>query len=120
MSAAEWLWPVWVGANLPYTFTISDALGARVDLTGITLALRIEWPGGQISMQSGAGNGLVIENQADPVTRGQFTVTLSLEQSRALPTALRARYGIEHREGGLQFPIMVGEIAATQWVNSDE
>ena len=115
-------WPVWVGNNDPVTLTLTDPLagGAPLDLTGLIFKFSIVWDGVAIRMTSGVDAGLVIEDQTDAATKGQLTVTLSLEQTRDLPTLKPARLELECWDGAEQTSLLYGEVPATDWgVNLD-
>lgn len=119
MSApAYWEWPVWVDSDEPETFTLSD-LSGRVDLTSSAVSIVIRWAGdgGGITLTEAAG--VTVEDQSDPVTKGMFTVRLSLAQRALLPTDTTARYQVARVADGVSSAFFYGEIVATNWVDAN-
>jgi hypothetical protein len=91
-------WPVWAGNNEPYVWTLVDQTsGDRIDLTGVEVRLLIRWPGAELLLSTLPGQGIALLDQAEPTTRGMFSVALTNAQSRALPAGAIAQYEIELR-----------------------
>lgn len=72
--------------------------GARQDLTGQTLEFQVNYPAGAadppvIAKTSAGSGGIVLGNQADASTRGDFTVTLDPADTSS-ETAKRYTYDV--------------------------
>ncbi len=115
-SPAYWEWPVWVDSDEPETWTLSD-LSGRVDLTNSAVSIVIRWAGDAGGITLTEGDGVTVEDQSDPVTKGMFTVRLSLARRALLPTDSTARYQISRVADGIISSISYGEIVATNWVD---
>lgn len=110
-------WEIWVADTDPSTFTFLNDDGSRLDLTGMTLRLSIEWAGGALLLVSGTDAQIVIESQAVAETKGQVTVNLSAAQRALLPTdGSGIRFNIQRVDGALKLSRPYGEIVAVRWV----
>ena len=119
MSApAYWEWPVWVDSDEPETWTLSD-LSGRVDLTSSAVSIIIRWAGDAGGITLTEGGGITVEDQSDSVTKGMFTVSLTLAQRLLLPTDSPARYQVTRLADGITYATAYGEIIATNWVDAN-
>jgi hypothetical protein len=112
-----WRWPVWVGNNPPLTFALTDDAGAAINLAGVSLRLRVSWPGGTLAMDSGEAGFMILPQSG--LTVGQFEITLTLAQTRLLPATGPALYEIEQRVGGEELTILQGEMVCSGGGNTD-
>lgn len=119
-EAAYWDWPVRVGNNQPRIFRVPEGDG-WANLTGAVMHLSIVWDGGRIDMNSADDAAIILLTQADAAERGMVAVTLSLAQTRDLPTdpALLAKYEIERRIEGTQNTDFYGLVVAEESINDD-
>jgi hypothetical protein len=112
-------WEIWVQDTDASTFTFITDDGSRLDLTGMTFRLSIEWVGGAILLVSGTDPEIVIEDQSDPDTQGQVTVNLSPAQRALLPTDGRTiLFNIQRVDAPLRISAPYGEIIATKWTQN--
>jgi hypothetical protein len=112
-------WEIWTQDTDPSTFTFTNDDGSRLDLTGMVFRLSIEWSGGALLLVSGTDAEIVVEDQSDPDTKGQLTVTLSPAQRALLPTdGSSIKFNIQRVDGGLKLSRPYGEIVAVRWVEN--
>lgn len=98
------------GNNLSQPFRwLQVAGGAPVDLTGSTLRFRTAWSGGALA------KAVTITNAAG----GEFTLDLTVAETRALPIGRVAFYEIERRIGASQKTIIEGFLDVSKGVNDD-
>jgi hypothetical protein len=110
---------IWVQDTDPSTFTFEDDAGARLDLTGMTFRLSIEWASGDLLLVSGTDAELVVENQAVAATKGQVTINLSPAQRALLPTdGSTIKYTLQRVDGALKISAPYGEIIAVKWTEN--
>lgn len=109
---------VWRGNSYEVSFTMKNADGVAVDLTGRTLVFRAEWTGGSYRLETGtAGTGgdLTITNAAG----GIVTLEIDADQTRNYPLGARIDYEIEQRDGPIETTILYGRVNAIGGVNDD-
>ena len=111
-------WVVRVEDTDPSTFTFVNDDGSRLDLTGMTMRLAIEWPGGAMLLVSGVDPQIVIEDQTDPDATGQVTVTLTPGQRAALPADGGIRFNFQRVDAALKLSNPYGELIAMKWVQN--
>lgn len=79
MSVEEHL-TVYKGEQRKWRFTVTNADdGTRQDLTGATIEFQVKIKDGDPdppSISKSVGSGIVLLNQSDPATKGQFELTL--------------------------------------------
>ncbi len=82
-------WVIWAGDTAPATLTCFDVDGARVNLTGKTIRLRlrhiVSGTPTLIELVSGIAPEVVIADQSNPDTVGTVTITLSAARTAAFP-----------------------------------
>jgi hypothetical protein len=111
-GVAEANWNIVAGNNPPYLWTFKDALGARLDLTGLEALLVITLCPDPVVLQSGSAE-LTILDQTDPLTKGRVRVTLTLALSELIPTrGLGAPYYLEFRNGSQRRKVLRGYVKA--------
>lgn len=103
----------------PVTITYLDG-GARVSLIGCTISMAIRWEGdgGGILITSGIDPEIVIEDQADPVTRGQLTINLSPVQRQMIPVGRVAEYQVIRSVSGIGAVDLYGDLVSSSRVNA--
>jgi len=117
-SPARYDWTVWTRSDDSTTFTFLDGTD-RVDLTGDTITLALEWAGGtsSITLVSGVDSEVVIEDQTVPATMGQVTIKMSFAQRIQLPLYSGVRYQLERTTGSDTLIHLYGEVTATNWID---
>jgi len=101
--------PIWKGNTLTRTYRFRTGPTQLLDLTGSTLVFRAAWLGGEIRQN------LAI---AAPLS-GEAELSLTVEQTRSIPTGDTARYEIERWIAGRQETLLFGKVVASEWVNVD-
>ena len=103
-------WRVKRESNITQHFRwVADA--GPVDLTGFTIHLLIEWPGGEIALTSGVDAGLRILDQALAEELGFMAVDLTDQQHAELLLRQPApRYEFQAEAEGLRQPIGEGQV----------
>lgn len=79
-----WPWPIWAGGDDPYIFVFRDALGVKLDLTGVQARLTIVWPGNRVDLASGVDAEITIPEQSGEM-RGELHIRPTLALTRQLP-----------------------------------
>jgi len=113
-----WRWHVWRGNNPPFTFQVAEEeSGDPVDLSGMSLRLRVSWAGGSIALNSGEAGFTILPQTGEQI--GQFEITFTLAQTRLLPDFPNALFEIEQRIDGEEVTWIEGEIVCSGGVNTD-
>jgi hypothetical protein len=115
MSAGSYPFTVRQGNTVVRTFEMKDANGDPVDLTGSTVIFRAVYPFGAGTLRkSTADAGLVMR-----AALGEVDLTLTPEETRAMPLGAVTTYDIEHRVLGVQTTLAVGTITVLKGDNDD-
>lgn len=88
---------VYKGESKLLVFTVYDSANARVDLTGASIEFQVNYPLGPpyaaLIAKSTSAGGVSLGNQSDPTTRGDFSVSLTPDDTKNL-TAKRYKYDV--------------------------
>ena len=98
---------------------LTGGVAIDVDLTGaaVSIVTRGAGDGGGITLTE--GDGVTVEDQSDPLTKGMFTVRMSLARRALLPTDSPSRYQALRLIDGVTYADFYGEIVATNWVDAN-
>ena len=108
---------IWIGANFSEDYEAINDDGTAFDLTGSELVLRILDGDGTelLRLTSASDDEIEITDDAG----GEFTISMSYEQTRLMPLGRVARYELERRVSGSQESFLSGFVFAEGGDNDD-